>query len=351
MSRLVSNRLEKLSAPSSGKTFAADMRAADHAVAGGASVPVDIGLAVDASGGRTRFATTGACSTVAIIDSGLNLQHEDFGGPRQVRVVDFCASQASPVAGLDRSADESGHGSHLAGIVAGDGGHIGIAPGADLLALRVLSGPRASGDLGAVQAALDWLVACPDSRGVDVVLLAIADGGCHADGLDPAFADPLGSSIDALIERRVPVVAPAGNRFGRIGGRDGMAYPAARGNLVSVAGCVKLGASWRLTGASQRSPGTSLAAPSGPYASSCAHGISGTSVREGTSQASAVVAGALALLQRRHLDIMGARADVQSLLGWLCAGARHRIGELPVVNVEGALQALEQARGRRLRTQ
>ncbi len=306
---------------------------------------VDSGLLLDADGARRRYDVDGSGVKVAILDSGVNRLHADFGGnDRSFEQVDFTGDALSSAA-FD---DQSGHGSHLAGIVAGRGIHTGIAPGADLLSMRVLSGPGASGDLAWVERALTWLLDDEASRGVSVVLLAVADGHGHAD--DSAFrTDVISEAIRECHHRRIPVVVPAGNLHKRERASAGMAYPAVCAEAISVAGSVCSNGRWRLTDESQRSSRTTIAAPAGPYVSSARTGVSGSAVREGTSQAAAAVAGALALLQRRHFDMMGSRARVGELADWLRHGARGRADKLPVLNVEGALNELNRSRGRNSR--
>lgn len=306
---------------------------------------VDSGLLLDADGARRRYDVDGSGLKVAILDSGVNRQHADFSTKtRSFEQVDFTGDPLSSAA-FD---DQSGHGSHLAGIVGGNGMHTGIAPGADLLSMRVLSGPGASGDLVWVERALAWLLEDEASRGVSVVLLAVADGSGHAD--DSGFCgDAIAEAIRECCNRRIPVVVPTGNLHRRERGSAGMAFPAVCSEAISVAGSVCSNGRWRLTEESQRSPLTTIAAPAGPYVSSARAGASGSAVREGTSQAAAAVAGTLALLQRRHFDMMGSRARVGELANWLRQGARGHTGKLPVLNVEGALSELNRSRARSFR--
>ena len=80
----------------------------------------------------------GAGVGVAIIDSGVRAWHDDLGGNRVVHFVDFVNFQPLPY-------DDYGHGTHVAGIIAGNGydsggARRGIAPGAHLVVLKVLDG-------------------------------------------------------------------------------------------------------------------------------------------------------------------------------------------------------------------
>ena len=104
----------------------------------------------DSAGGRGRgdghrSEFDGSGVGVAIIDSGITSWHDDLArtigrnglnGQRVAGFVDF-------VGGASRPRDGYGHGTHVAGIIAGngydaDGAYAGVAPGAQLLILKVL---------------------------------------------------------------------------------------------------------------------------------------------------------------------------------------------------------------------
>jgi serine protease len=85
-------------------------------------------------------------TVVAVLDTGVDATHPTFGG-RVLPTID--------VVGDGRSGDPHGHGTHVAGTVAGGstGPAIGVAPGVSILPVRVL-GPDGSGTLGAVDAGI-----------------------------------------------------------------------------------------------------------------------------------------------------------------------------------------------------
>ena len=93
-----------------------------------------------------------------IIDSGVTSWHDDLGSDRVVHFMDFVDFQ--PLA-----YDDYGHGTHVAGIIAGSGydsggARTGMAPGASLIVLKVLDGDG-NGYISNVIAALDYAVAEP----------------------------------------------------------------------------------------------------------------------------------------------------------------------------------------------
>src|SRR5439155_377340 len=113
---------------------------------------------------------------VAVIDSGIDPDHFDLrnGGQRRtVASVDFVGSGPAD--------DPYGHGTHVAGIIAGNGssssqlprGYAGIAPGASLLSLRVLD-ESGHGRLSGVIAAIDFAIANRQAYNIRVLNLSLA---------------------------------------------------------------------------------------------------------------------------------------------------------------------------------
>lgn len=92
-------------------------------------------------GGVGTFATsTGAGVLIAILDTGIDLDHPEFAG--RIDVDGFCFGGASMCSGLSAIGDDDeGHGTHVAGIAAAAAdsvGNTGVAPDATLLPVKVL---------------------------------------------------------------------------------------------------------------------------------------------------------------------------------------------------------------------
>lgn len=100
-----------------------------------------------------RLGYTGRGVGVAILDTGISL-HPDYA-QRIVVFRDFCGNKSRPY-------DDNGHGSHIAGVIAGNG-HMskgryrGVAPGASLIALKVLD-RTGNGDTKNVIEAIQWII-------------------------------------------------------------------------------------------------------------------------------------------------------------------------------------------------
>jgi len=136
--------------------------------------------------------------TIAVVDSGVDLGHEDLRS-RLVLGHDFVDGDGHPQ-------DEEGHGTHVAGIAAAAAGNgrgiAGVAPLARIMPVRVLDGDG-TGSASDVAAGIRWAV----ENGADVINLSLGDLGQPLFG--PAFSDALDY---AWANGAIPVVA-AGNEF------------------------------------------------------------------------------------------------------------------------------------------
>jgi serine protease AprX len=143
----------------------------------------------------------GSGVTVALIDTGV--AHVADLGDRVLARVDF-----TPGGNGD---DAYGHGTHLAGVIAGDGAASlgkwrGVAPGANLVSLKV-AGPDGSTDVSVVIAALQWVVVHRAEYGIKVLNLAFG-----TDSVQPYALDPLNAAVERAWAAGIAVVVSAGNR-------------------------------------------------------------------------------------------------------------------------------------------
>ena len=152
---------------------------------------------------------------VAVIDSGVAGWHDDLtyqgrnsavkvvNGQRVVKFVDF-------VNGLTTPYDDYGHGTHVTGIIAGNGydsfgARAGIAPSADIISLKALDA-NGGGYISNVIAALDWVAQNHTAYNIRVVNISIG-----AAVTDSAWTDPLDLAAKSVVDAGVVVVAAAGN--------------------------------------------------------------------------------------------------------------------------------------------
>lgn len=152
---------------------------------------------------------TGAGVRVAVIDSGLELAG-DLTENRLLGFYDLTGGDhivaASPY-------DDYGHGTHVAGLIAGNGAasngfYAGIAPGAVVLALKVLDKDGA-GYTSDVIRAIDFILANRKALRIDVINLSLG----HPI-LESAATDPLVLAVERASRAGIIVVVAAGN-YGR----------------------------------------------------------------------------------------------------------------------------------------
>ncbi len=258
---------------------------------------------------------------VALIDTGIAPVEGLTGAGQVVNGPDlsFEAGRADL-----RHVDGYGHGTHLAGIIAGrDPGtpqfpsskdtqihFVGVAPAARIVNVRV--GDRAGAvDVTQVIAAIDWVVEHKNSGDLDIRVLALAYG---TDSTQSPSVDPLSHAVERAWKAGIVVVAAAGND----GNAAPLRNPATNPYVISVGALDGL----RTKGAAAQpipdfspcggsrtvdliAPGgsiVSLRAP-GSYADQTSPEARVSSrffLGSGTSQAAAVVAGAAALVIDEH---------------------------------------------------
>lgn len=170
---------------------------------------------LDRTGVPTAWAASrGAGTTIAIVDSGADLAHEDLAG-KVVAQVSCIGADGDPARCSGRGQDDNGHGTHVSAIAAattGNGrGIAGVAPDARLMIVKVLSSPCDDGDCSATGEASDVAagVRWAADRGADVINLSLG-GGPVQGVLGCAFCDAVEY---AWAKGSVPVIA-AGNDSG-----------------------------------------------------------------------------------------------------------------------------------------
>ena len=177
------------------------------------------GAAVAATVARQQFHLTGKGIGVAIIDSGITAWHDDLyltrsKSPRaQSRVVhfrDFTRPGNSRVWTTDHPSDDYGHGTHVAGIIAGngfdsDGRRAGMAPGVNLIGLKVLD-EDGLGYISDVIAAIDYAIALRNVYNVRVINLSVASGV-----FESYNTAPLARAARRAVDAGIVVIAAAGN--------------------------------------------------------------------------------------------------------------------------------------------
>ncbi|MBW3557867.1 MAG: S8 family serine peptidase, partial [Actinobacteria bacterium] len=251
----------------------------------------------------------GAGVGVALIDTGVT-EVEDLRG----RVV-----QGPDLSGEGTTTDTYGHGTFMAGLIAGDGNlsaagtsrHVGVAPGAHIVSVKV-AGADGDTTLGRVIEGIGWAIENSERYGIRVMNLSVA-----VPPLSSSYrADPLSAAVEAAWASGITVVAAAGNDGSHVSspGRDPWVITVGAldtGDTLgpdddSVPAWSGRESTPRATKPELLAPGVSVISLAAP-GSTVAQEFPGSVVEEhyfvgsGTSMAAAMTAGAVAVLTEHHV--------------------------------------------------
>ena len=192
------------------------------------------GLGIDGSGVK-----------VAVLDSGIDFTHPDFAGALQAEAC-FCANpdngdccpNGNPTQfGAGAAADDHNHGTWVTGHIMGQGGvaPVGAAPGASLVAVKVLDSNNGFYSTADVTAALDWVaVNHPDVDVVNASLGTFATFSTQCDN-ETSWTMAMSQAVAALTANDALVVASAGNQANT----NGIEVPSCLGEVIAVGATYK----------------------------------------------------------------------------------------------------------------
>jgi len=160
-----------------------------------------------------RRGVTGRGVTVAVVDTGVAPNLPDLSG-RLVQVTDDLTGQTTPCKNLSGELDcndRYGHGTFIAGLVAGDGASSdgrwkGVAPEASILSVKA-AGADGSADVSNILAAIQWVVSFKERYGIRVLNLSLG-----TDSTQDWRVDPLNYAVERAWTAGMTVVVAAGNR-------------------------------------------------------------------------------------------------------------------------------------------
>ena len=256
--------------------------------------------------------------TIAILDTGIDARHADFAG-RIVAEQCFCdnhdgtgccPSGETVQSGAGAAHDDNGHGTHVAGIAAGGGtlAARGMAPAADVVAVKVMDRDNRFVSFTQIYQALDWIATTQPE--VSVINMSLGSWSLFGPGdcANAAISIGIRDVLDRLRARGVVVTVSSGNQASA----SSMGMPACMDEVLAVGatydtdgpsdfrtifGCSDpAGVKDGIACFSNSSVSLDLLAPGAWIQSSRAGGS--TATYAGTSMAAPHVAGAVALMKQ-----------------------------------------------------
>lgn len=252
----------------------------------------------------------GKNTVIVVMDTGI-APHADFG-KRILAFHDFCNGRLGIY-------DDNGHGTHVSGIIAGDGRmsrdtggrciYSGMAPAAKLIMLKVLDG-KGNGNTSTVLRGIEWIARNKDIY--NIKLLNISVGMLPSAGAKEQRE--LLDAVDDIWKRGIMVVAAAGNNGPK---QNTVTIPGISRKVLTVGSCddtkpeteaknkTRTAGGGLKNGYSSMGPTAccivkpEILAP-GTNITSCGMDGRGYQVKSGTSMAAPVVTGALALAFQKY---------------------------------------------------
>jgi subtilisin family serine protease len=294
---------------------------------GGAFSPSDAQagslIGMDLFRADARFADIdGRGFATVILDTGIDADHPFFGD-RVVHTFDFT--------GNGDVSDPTGHGSNISSIVASsDGTHTGMAPGANIIHLKVFEATRdpatgnvsTSADAADIEQALQWVVDNADVHNIASVNMSLSDGVNYT---APTQKYDLDDELAALANKNIIVSSSSGNKFGSHNSKPGVSYPSADPNSLSIGAVYDANVGGkayegdvlanstdadRVTPFSQRHQDLTTVFAPGAVITGADHN-GGTTSLQGTSQAAAHISGIAVLTQQLAERELGRRLTPQ----------------------------------------
>lgn len=278
---------------------------------------------------------SGVGETICVVDTGIDFTNPDLAD-RNVAGCNLDCVDKACVMNCSQT-DLNGHGTHVAGIVAASGGITGVAPKAGLIALKVFPGSSESGaTTTSIKFAIDWCNANKNAYNISGITMSLGTSTLFIIQCDLNF-NSLQTSFSTSSSKNITITAASGNN----GNPNRIAAPACLSQAVAVTSSNKddTGASyanwWSLP---------LFVAPGTNINSTCLGGD--YCIKTGTSMATPMVAGSIALLNS-YLHATGRSrtpAQFKTLLNASGQRITYQSRNYPRINVDRALLSLDVTR-------
>lgn len=223
--------------------------------------------------------TQGEGIKVGIIDTGVDLEHEDLKG-RITEYYNFISNETKNIA------DDNGHGTHVAGIIGANKngvGVVGVAPKCELYVAKAFNSDG-EGEAKNISNAIQWLI----SKKVNVINMSFST---------KEYASEYYYLIKKCYSQGILCICAAGNDGG---GKDTIEYPAKFPETLSV---TAVDINKKITDFSATGPKADIAAPGENILSTYPNNTYVT--LSGTSMAAPLITGSIAIIQAKAKNRFG----------------------------------------------
>ncbi len=234
--------------------------------------------------------STGSERIIAILDTGYNYNHDQLNDS-YIQGKDFVNNDNDPW-------DDNGHGTHVAGLITSNGitsgsnGPLskGVAPAAKIIPVKVLDG-SGSGYFSNIIAGIYWVA--DNQVKADAISMSLGSSKTFKSTCDNYMPD-MKRAIDYAISKGIVVVIAAGNS-----GNAGVSFPGCVSSALTV-GAVD--SNDRIASFSGRGSAVDVTAPGVSLYSTWIGSNTAYASASGTSMATPVVSGTIALVKSAHPD-------------------------------------------------
>lgn len=240
----------------------------------------------------TKLNLTGKGIGVAILDTGI-FPRKEFTEPtnRIITFVDFINNKVSPY-------DDCNHGSHVSGILASN--KIGVAKNVNIIALKILDS-RGNGKIKNVVRCIDWILYNKKKYNIRIANISIGTPAKNVNDENTILV----KAVNELWDNGIVVCVAGGNNGPQ---KRTITTPGISRKIITVGSCDKkiiLNKNENIYNYSGRGPTVScvkkpdVVAPSANIFS-CTNSPNGYILKSGTSMATPMVSGAIALLLEKE---------------------------------------------------
>ncbi len=255
---------------------------------------------------KGSFNLTGKDIGVCVLDTGVNYSLSSFGGlgKRVLAGYDYVNADTNPM-------DDNGHGTHVAGIVAGNGSVTGVAPEANILALKVLDS-SGGGSISDVINGIQWCIDNSTIYNISVITMSLSCGTFNSacDSSTDCNANLMKTVVDNAVGKNISVIASSGNNGDGTMSSGNFTHIGLPSCLTNVTSVGAINDDFSIASYGNRNNMTLLMGPgtdikSLAYGGTCLSSCTcsgGIMECDGTSMAAPHVAGAFALIQQYLRD-------------------------------------------------